>query len=52
METWSHGDIDTGNMEKYININGDMETLRHGDMETWPWRHEDKETWRHGDIET
>jgi hypothetical protein len=46
-----HGDID---MEIWRHINGyiemetwkhvEMETLRHGDMETWTW------TWRHGDI--
>jgi hypothetical protein len=37
-----------------------METLRHGDIETWrhgdrdmeTWRHGNMETWKHKDIET
>jgi hypothetical protein len=31
-----------------------METWKHGNMETWGWRHGggDIETWKHGNMET
>jgi hypothetical protein len=40
-ETWKHGH---GKMKMETSKHGDID-MRHGNMETWTWRH------RHGDME-
>jgi hypothetical protein len=31
---------------------GNMETLKHGDIDMETWKHGEMETWRHGEMET